>query len=69
VALGHLADAGVGRVPLRARLLPVQVRTIQRVLERRLQTPLTSSAGRLFDAVASLAGFRDRVSYEGQAAV
>jgi len=40
-----------------------------RMLRRGVNSPRTSSAGRLFDAVASIIGLRDRCSFEGQAAM
>ncbi len=46
-----------------------KVEILVQMLNRSLNSPITSSCGRLFDAVAALAGLRDSVSYEGQAAI
>jgi len=39
------------------------------MLRRKLNSPQTSSMGRLFDAVASLTGLRQQMRFEGQAAM
>lgn len=43
--------------------------TLRIQLEKKINTPMTSSMGRLFDAVSALAGVRQQVNYEGQAAI
>lgn len=42
---------------------------IKTMLDKKINSPLTSSAGRLFDAVASLIGLRQINRFEGQAAM
>lgn len=42
---------------------------VSQALAKGVNTPLTSSCGRLFDAVAAILGLRKKVSFEGQAAM
>jgi len=46
-----------------------EVPLVRQMLEKQVRCPRTSSAGRLFDAIASMIGIRDDVSFEGQAAM
>jgi hydrogenase maturation protein HypF len=41
---------------------------MQQMIDRSINSPLTSSCGRLFDSVAALLGLRHTVNFEGQAA-
>jgi hydrogenase maturation protein HypF len=74
-AVGMLYELFGRDVLGRERLAPIRAFTQQELaviagmLQRRVNAPVTSSAGRLFDAVASLTGLRQQCSYEGQAAM
>jgi len=42
---------------------------IEKMIDQKINSTLTSSCGRLFDAISSLIGIEDEISYEGQAAM
>jgi hydrogenase maturation protein HypF len=50
-------------------LLQIEQDTLDKMIASGLSTPMTSSAGRLFDAVSALLGICRRTSYEAQAAM
>ena len=57
------------RVPFVQQLDSTKLKVLLQAVERHINSPLTSSCGRLFDAVAALAGVRQQVNYEAQAAI
>jgi hydrogenase maturation protein HypF len=58
--LGHLADELFGTQPLAV---------LRQAIRAGVNAPLTSSAGRLFDAFAAVLGFDGAQTYEGEAAM
>jgi hydrogenase maturation protein HypF len=74
-ALGVLYEIWGEKVITDRRLAPIasfsdsELVVVQQMLAKKINSPLTSSAGRLFDAVASILGLRHRVTFEGQAAM
>jgi hydrogenase maturation protein HypF len=71
MTFAHLIAAGYALEEARelAGTTPQEARLVARMIERGLNAPLTSSLGRLFDAVAAAVLSRRVVDYEGQAAI
>ena len=72
LALGY-TYALLGGIPIEALrpddVAQEEIEVMQRQVDQGLNAPLTSSCGRLFDAVSALLGVRREISYEAQAAV
>ncbi len=72
MALSTLWASGI---PWKEHLAPVQalsnseLRVLNEQLEKKINTPMTSSMGRLFDSAAALIGIRESITYEAQAAI
>ena len=48
---------------------PGELKLLNQMMDKKINSPLTSSCGRLFDAVAGLIDLKDEVNFEGQAAI
>ncbi len=55
--------------PLLGAFSEVQLDFLKVMLDKKINSPVTSSVGRLFDAAASLAGLRHKTNFEGQTAM
>lgn len=72
-ALSYLRDTFSGAIPgglsLWREVPEKRLHLVLAMLDRRVNSTLTSSCGRLFDAVASIVGLRHEVTFEAQAAI
>ena len=74
MALSHLNAAfgealGSLQLPFLRSVDKQRVDIMLAMMEKQINSPLTSSLGRLFDAVAAIVGLRSQVAFEGQAAM
>jgi hydrogenase maturation protein HypF len=71
IAAGYAATLGldIAGLPFLREADLQELTIVRQQVEKNLNAPLTSSMGRLFDAVAALAGVRTEVTYEAQAAI
>jgi hydrogenase maturation protein HypF len=68
IAYGILKQAGAGRTPFSGKIPAITLRLVDQMMAQGFQTPLSSSAGRLFDAAAALLGLATTVGKQAQAA-
>jgi hydrogenase maturation protein HypF len=71
IAVGYASALGldIDDLPFLRELDPKAIAIVRQQVHKQINAPLTSSMGRLFDAVACLAGVRTDVTYEAQAAM
>lgn len=65
----HALGIEIGDLPFLQKIDRQAVSILRQQIDKRINSPLTSSMGRLFDAVACLIGIRNEVTYEAQAAI
>jgi hydrogenase maturation protein HypF len=63
------SEAKQSQLASSGQITEVEVEIIKRQIERKINSPLNSSMGRLFDAMSALLGIKCEIDYEGQAAV
>jgi hydrogenase maturation protein HypF len=56
-------------LPVLKNVDDAEINIIRQQVEKKINSPLTSSCGRLFDAVSALIGVRGEIKYEAQAAI